>query len=84
MHVRVFIYIKCKVTLHSGWQWKLRCSEQACGHSGGRRGWDELGNTRAHTHTHQGFQDKLPGRAVVRIKSNISSKVLRKHSINIK
>ena len=43
MHVCVFIYIQCKVTLHSGWQWKLRRSEQTCGHSGGRRGWDERG-----------------------------------------
>ena len=29
------------VNLSAGQQWKRRHREQTCGHSGGRRGWDE-------------------------------------------
>ena len=29
--------------LYAGQQWKCRRGEETCGHSEGRRGWDELG-----------------------------------------
>ena len=30
------------MNLFAGQQWKCKQREQTCGHSGGRRGWDEL------------------------------------------
>jgi len=29
------------MNLFAGWQWRHRPGEQTCGHSAGRRGWDE-------------------------------------------
>ena len=42
------------MNLFAGWQWRHRPSEQTCGHSGGRRGWDEWRQQRGdniHHHT---------------------------------
>ena len=38
------------MNLFAGQQWRLRYREQTCGHSVGRRGWDELRIAWKHIH----------------------------------
>ena len=38
------------VNLSAGQQWRRRHSEQTCGHSEGRRGWDELREQHGYIH----------------------------------
>ena len=45
-HIHLYIYVESgKVVLmdvFAGKEWRYKCRELACGHSGGRRGWDKL------------------------------------------